>query len=68
MPVPIIVAQILYLDETPGSGNVDQTFALVSRVLQNTTRKDAEYIVGMTNLGNKLSGFPGNFGSNTPTA
>ncbi len=67
MLVPIIAAQILYLDTTPSPANIDQTFALVGRVLQNTNRKDVECIVEMTNLGKGLSGFPGSFESGALT-
>ncbi len=67
MLVPIITAQILYLDIAPDPTNIDQTFALVERVLKDTNRKDVECIVEMTNLGRGLSGFPGNFESKALT-
>src|SRR6266702_4314048 len=67
MLVPIVTAQILYLDEPPSPANINQTFALVDRVLQNTNRRDVECVVEMTNLGNQLSGFPGHFESSALT-
>jgi hypothetical protein len=58
MLMPTVAAQALYLSEPPGPHNIDDTFANVRRVMQQTTQEDVGHLAFCAEVAWAMGGEP----------